>query len=56
MLTQDKGFMIWATHIGVHPSMSFWDFKRSSASVRLLVEFGQEQGLDIAKLLARSRL
>lgn len=48
--------MIWATHIGVHPSMSFWDFKRSSASVRLLVEFGQEQGLDIAKLLARSRL
>jgi len=36
--------------------MSFWDFKRSSASVRLLVEFGQVQGLDIAKLLARSRL
>lgn len=48
--------MIWATHTGVHPSMSFWDFKRSSASVRLLVEFGQEQGVDISKLLARSRL
>jgi len=38
------------------PLMSFWDFKRSSASVRLLVEFGQEQGLDIAKILARSGL
>lgn len=36
--------------------MSFWDFKRSSASVRLLVEFGQERGLDTAKILARSRL
>lgn len=36
--------------------MSFWDFKRSSASVRLLVEFGQERGLDISKILARSRL
>ncbi|MBI3381429.1 MAG: AraC family transcriptional regulator [Aquabacterium sp.] len=36
--------------------MSFWDFKRSSASVRLLVEFGQEQGLDISKILVRSRL
>ena len=36
--------------------MNFWDFKRSSASVRLLVEFGQERGLDVAKLLARSGL
>jgi AraC-like DNA-binding protein len=36
--------------------MSFWDFKRSSASVRLLVEFGQERGMDIAHILARSRL
>lgn len=36
--------------------MSFWDFKRSSASVRLLVEFGQEQGLGISDILARSRL
>jgi AraC-like DNA-binding protein len=36
--------------------MSFWDFKRSPASVRLLVEFGQERGLDAARILARSRL
>ena len=36
--------------------MSFWDFKRSPASVRLLVDFGQERGVDIAKILARSRL
>ncbi len=36
--------------------MNFWDFKRSAASVRLLVEFGQEQGLDATRLLARSRL
>lgn len=36
--------------------MSFWDFKRSPASVRLLVEFGQERGLDAAAILARSRL
>jgi AraC-like DNA-binding protein len=56
MFTEDKGFMIWATQTVVHPSMSFWDFKRNSASVRLLLEFGQEQGLDIAKILARSHL
>lgn len=51
--------MIWANSIqrnGDHPSMSFWDFRRSAASVRLLVEFGQEQGLDAPKILARSRL
>ncbi|MBI5924546.1 MAG: AraC family transcriptional regulator [Aquabacterium sp.] len=36
--------------------MTFWDFKRNAASVRLLVEFGQERGLDAAKVLARSRL
>ncbi|HYR24337.1 MAG TPA: AraC family transcriptional regulator [Aquabacterium sp.] len=36
--------------------MRYWDFKRGPASVRLLVEFGQEQGLDVARLLARSRL
>lgn len=36
--------------------MSFWDFKRSSASVRLLVEFGQEKGIDAARLLASARL
>lgn len=36
--------------------MRFWDFKRSSASVRLLVEFGQERGLDAARILSRSRL
>jgi AraC-like DNA-binding protein len=38
------------------PLVNFWDFKRSAASVRLLVEFGQEQGLDATRLLARSRL
>lgn len=36
--------------------MNFWDFKRSSASVRLMVEFGQERGVDAAKILARSGL
>lgn len=36
--------------------MNFWDFKRSSASVRLMVEFGQERGADAAKILARSGL
>jgi AraC-like DNA-binding protein len=36
--------------------MSFWNFKRSAASVRLLVEFGQERGLSLAKILARSGL
>lgn len=36
--------------------MSFWDFRRSSASVRLLVEFAQERGLDVSRILARSRL
>ncbi|MEY4764857.1 MAG: hypothetical protein RI907_1530 [Pseudomonadota bacterium] len=60
MLTEVKGFMIWANAIGVHPplelGMNHWDFKRNAASVRLLVEFGQELGLDPAKLLARSRL
>ena len=51
--------MIWAKGIGVLPPsdpMNFWDFKRSSASVRLLVEFGQERGLDAARILARSGL
>ena len=36
--------------------MSFWDFLRSPASVRLLVEFGGKQGVHPAKLLAGSRL
>lgn len=36
--------------------MRYWDFKRGPASVRLLVGFGQEQGFDVARLLARSRL
>lgn len=36
--------------------MTFWDFKRNAASVRLLVEFGQERGLDATRILARSRL
>lgn len=38
------------------PFMTFWDFKRNAASVRLLVEFGQERGLDASRILARSRL
>lgn len=38
------------------PCMTFWDFKRNAASVRLLVEFGQERGLDATRILARSRL
>lgn len=36
--------------------MNFWDFKRSSASVRLLVEFGQERGLHADLILANSGL
>lgn len=36
--------------------MNFWDFKRNPASVRLLVEFGRERGLDTGRLLARSGL
>ncbi len=48
--------MIWATSIGNRPFMNFWDFKRSSASVRLLIEFGQERGLDTSSILASSRL
>jgi len=36
--------------------MSFWDFKRSPASVRLLAEFGLERGVDLDQILARSRL
>ncbi|RZI83751.1 MAG: AraC family transcriptional regulator [Rubrivivax sp.] len=36
--------------------MSFWDFKRSTASVRLLVEFGRERGVAASKLLARTGL
>lgn len=36
--------------------MSFWDFKRSTASIRLLVEFGQERGVSASTLLARTGL
>lgn len=36
--------------------MSFWDFTRSPASARLLVEFGKECGLATNKLLARTEL
>lgn len=36
--------------------MHFWDFKRSSASVRLVGTFAQEQGLDLADILSGSRL
>lgn len=36
--------------------MSFWDFARGPASVRLLLDFGQERGLSEAALLARSKI
>lgn len=36
--------------------MSFLDFTRSAASVRILVEFGKERGLKPAQMLARSGL
>jgi AraC-like DNA-binding protein len=36
--------------------MSFWDFARGPASVRLMLEFAQEKGLGEAPMLARSRL
>lgn len=36
--------------------MSFWKFKRSNASARLLVEYGQEQGLDADTLIAGTGL
>lgn len=36
--------------------MSFWDFKRSTASARLLVEFGRERGLAAELLLKGSGL
>ncbi|HKT96302.1 MAG TPA: AraC family transcriptional regulator [Paraburkholderia sp.] len=36
--------------------MSFWDFTRSPASARLLVDFGDERGLPHAKLLAGTGL
>lgn len=34
--------------------MSFWDFRRSAASVRILVEFGRERGLASERLLRGS--
>ncbi|MEN8514906.1 AraC family transcriptional regulator ligand-binding domain-containing protein [Burkholderia sp. RS02] len=36
--------------------MSFWDFTRSPASARLLVDFGDERGVPNAKLLAGTGL
>lgn len=36
--------------------MSFWDFKRNPGSVRLMVDFGCEQGLTPVQLLAGSGL
>lgn len=36
--------------------MSFWHYKRSAASVKLLVEFGERRGLTATKLLARTGL
>ncbi len=36
--------------------MSFWSYKRSAASVKLLVEFGQRRGMDAGRLLARTGL
>lgn len=37
-------------------SLSFWDFKRSSASAKLLVKFGRERGLTDESLLRGSGL
>lgn len=36
--------------------MSFWDFSRGPAGIRLLLDFGLEQGLPEAALLARSKI
>jgi hypothetical protein len=36
--------------------MSFWDFARGPASVRLLLDFGLERGLSEAALLAHSKI
>lgn len=36
--------------------MSFWNYKRSAASVKLLIEFGQRRGVPAQRLLARSGL
>lgn len=36
--------------------MSFWDFTRGAASARLLVDFGLERGVPLARLLAGTRL
>ncbi|WP_218511357.1 AraC family transcriptional regulator [Variovorax sp. dw_308] len=36
--------------------MSFWDFNRSPASARLLVDFGRARGVEAGKLLARTGL
>jgi AraC-like DNA-binding protein len=36
--------------------MSFWDFVRGPASVRLLLDFGTRQGVSEAALLARSKM
>lgn len=36
--------------------MNFWDFRRGLAGVRLLVQYGVEQGLDVAELLHGSRV
>jgi hypothetical protein len=37
-------------------TMAFWDFTRNPGSVRLMVEFGREQGLALQALLADSGL
>lgn len=36
--------------------MSFWDFTRSPASARLLVDFGNERGVSRAALLSGTGL
>jgi AraC-like DNA-binding protein len=40
----------------VAPRMNFWNFARSPASVRLLLDFGRAQGFTVAQLLAGTRL
>lgn len=54
MTEQAKHFIIWAIFVDLADmlTMRFWDFLRSSASLRLLVEFGEQHGVPAALLLA----
>ena len=59
MPAKDKDFIIRATRtpfIADEWQMNFWDFTRGTASVRLLVAFGEEHGIAPSTLLAGTRL